>query len=310
MARAFQERDSSTLEVWLAYDLKRAADAPEGYATCSDDDTVYRVSETPVVRFATPDFDETDRRSPATVPDGDSPFPPQRTPPDDPIADWPVYLGSVTDRTADESYTIDGFGRPYAGLVGEEIVAPSGEATVQVGIESDEAFRFAVRLPTLVETAQPAVPRLAVDAEGRVIVAGQTTFLGNVEIDGILEIEAGAVESPEVPQPWTLSRAVVPGGNELRLEMAETSGSSVAVGTWSDDDQTFQSILTVDSDGTVTVHGDLVVEGGITHVGANFDPEAQALLISSFLSGITGTASVLSNFIGPASDPSGGTEIG
>ncbi len=88
--------------MWLAYDLVAGDPAPDGYASCFDaDDGSYRVVELPLLRYTVPDPNETDRRR-ATVPEGDRDFGPERTPPDDPIDDWPVFLGSVTRRRQDD----------------------------------------------------------------------------------------------------------------------------------------------------------------------------------------------------------------
>src|SRR3954454_7202647 len=115
---AFVARGTNRLDVWLAYQLLAAEPAPAGYASCTDKDTSYRLVEQPVLRYTAFDPDEVDRRRPGTVPVGDRDFPPARTAPDDPINDWPVFLATVT-RNPDGTYTIDGDGRPYAGLIGE-----------------------------------------------------------------------------------------------------------------------------------------------------------------------------------------------
>lgn len=284
--RAFTARGTDRLQVWLAYNLVAAGAAPEGYASCREgDDTSYRVVEQPLLRYTVPDPDETDRRHPGTVPDGDRDFGPTRTPPDDPIDDWPVFLGSVTRRRegGQDTYTIDSDDRPYAGLVGEEIRAPSGRASVQVGAEhDDDPFRFAVRIAD-VDLPDADVP-LAVLREGGVKVVGETTLLGNVEVGGVVEINAATTEvnlSSVDAQPWTLSRiADTDSHNELRLQMDGQLGAAdheVVIGAWttvtqSDGSQKekFSPCLTIGSDCTVIVHGDLVVEGSL--VGANRRP--------------------------------------
>ncbi len=312
--RAFVARATDRLEVWLAYNLVSTDEAPEGYASCvTGIDTSYRQVELPIVRYTVPDPDETDRRAPATVPDGDVGFGPARRPPDSPIDDWPVYLGSVTRTVEDgqETYTIDTDGRAYAGLVGEEIRAPSGRASVQVGAErDDDPFRFAVRVAGV---AAPELPRFAVLREGGVAVVGQTALLGNVSVGGVVEIEAG----PAVPdltgvaaEPWTLSHhADTNGRHELRLQMDGPLGSTdheVAVGTFKEvtkpdgsKAEEFSPCLTVSADCKVTVHGDLIVEGQLTAPdvkAAQLTTTAYSVVNAAFLSGVAGASNLIDTF--------------
>jgi len=271
--RAFTARNKDRLDVWLAYNLAAADPAPQGYASCTDgDDTTYRLVEQPLIRYTDPDPDETDRRRPATVPDGDRDFGPERTPPDDPIHDWPVFLGSVTRRSQDgrDIYTIDPDDRPYAGLVGEEIRAPSGRTSVQVGAEQEgDPYRFAVRVQGV---SHSEVPRLAVLQDGGVMIVGETSLLGNVEVGGVVEFTPGPTvnPSPPTPNPWTISHvADDKGRHELRMEMDGPLGatdSEVVIGAWTtageSQEPQFTRCLTIGSQ-TVTVHGDLVVEGDL-----------------------------------------------
>jgi hypothetical protein len=312
--RAFVARATDRLEVWLAYQLASSHEAPAGYASCATDtDTSYRQLEAPILRYTVPDPDETDRRAPATVPDGDVGFGPARTPPDSPTDDWPVYLGTVIRAVEDgqDTYTIDTDGRPYAGLVGEEICAPSGRASVQVGAErDDDPFRFAVRIAGV---AAPEVPRFAVLKEGGVAAVGQTSLLGNVSVGGVVEIEAG----PAVPdlaavaaEPWTLSHhADEDGRHELRLQMDGPLGSTdheVAIGTFKEvvkpdgsKAEEFAPCLTVSADGKVTVHGDLVVEGQLTAPDvkdAQLSTAAYSFVNAAFLGGVAGASNLMEMF--------------
>lgn len=312
--RAFTARDSNRLDVWLAYGLVAGDPAPPGYAPCAGtSETSYRLLEQPVVRYTVPDPDETDRRRPPTVPEGDRDFGPERTPPDDPIADWPVFLGTVTrtGQGAQTSYTVDLDGRPYAGLVGEEVRAASDRTWVQVGAESeDDPFRFAVRIAGVED---PEIPRLAVLSDGTAVVVGETALLGNVEIGGVLQIDAGPVVEDVAsvpPRPWTVSHvADQTGRNELRVQMDGVPGGpphEVVVGTWKrvalpdgSAKEQFVPCLTISSDCRVTVHGDLVVEGDLLDADRKpleLDQSSFSVLNATFLSGLAGASSLVDKF--------------
>jgi hypothetical protein len=308
MPAAFTARGTGILDVWISYQLVPAERAPTGYASCTEDDTTYRVVEQPVLRYTVPDLDRPDRRKPATVPEGDVNFGPDRTPPDDPIEDWPVFLATVT-RNPDGTFQVNSDGRPYAGLVGEAIRAASGRAWIQVGAErTDDPFRFAVRIDGV---PFPDIPRLCVRDDGDVEVAGKTTLVGNVEVGGGVEfaVDRTVAKLEDVPpQPWTLSRvADTLGHNEMRLEMdgpAGTVGHEVVIGTWKEPadpsaQEQFVPCLTIGSDRTVTVHGDLVVEGTLldgARAPMQWSDSARAVLNTAFLSGVGGASAVLRRF--------------
>lgn len=316
MPRAFTARATDELQVWIAYDLLGTEPAPPGYASCSDGaETTYRLSERPVLRYTVPDLDHPDPRRPATVPTGDHEFGPARTPPDDPTHDWPVYLGTVTRARegGTDTYTIDTDGRPLAGLVGEMIESVSGRTSVQVGAErDDDPFRFAVRVHEA--EGDPEVPRLSVLRDGDVAVVGRTALLGNVEIEGIVEIEAGPVvdDLAELPgQPWTLSQvADADGHRELRLAMEQTDAADeeVVIGSWTtrtnpdgSETEEFTPCLTVRSDCSVTVHGDLIVDGTLfadNRRPVEFGTQAYSVLNAAFLSGVAGAANLIDQYHG------------
>ncbi|GCE44098.1 hypothetical protein Rhow_008396 [Rhodococcus wratislaviensis] len=314
--RAFTARNTDRLDVWLAYNLVAGDPAPEGYASCAPgEETSYRLVEHPLLRYTVPDPDETDRRRPATVSEGDRDFGPERTPPDDPIHDWPVFLGSVTRHSQDgkDIYTIDPDDRPYAGLVGEEIRAPSGRTSVQVGAEQEgDPYRFAVRVRGV---SHSEVPRLAVLQDGGVAIVGETSLLGNVEVQGVIEITAG----PAVARPWTISHvADDKGRHELRMEMDGPLGaadSEVVIGTWTTPDGSeepqFSRCLTIGSE-TVTVHGDLVVKGKLLdkygdqlELGDSaLDDTAEAGANAAHQGGMGVTTGIVGSLYKPPPDPS------
>jgi len=324
--RAFTARNTDRLDVWLAYNLAATDPAPQGYASCTDGaDTTYRLVEQPLIRYTDPDPDETDRRRPATVPDGDRDFGPERTPPDDPIHDWPVFLGSVTRRSQDgrDGYTIDLDDRPYAGLVGEEIRAPSGRTSVQVGAEQEgDPYRFAVRVLDLEDT--PEVPRLAVLQDGGVMIVGKAFLLGSVEVGGVVEFTPGPTVnlSSLVARPWTISHVADDTGvHELRMEMdgLGATDSEVVIGTWTtqagSEKPQFSRCLTIGSE-KVTVHGDLVIEGNLYDSERNnlrlgdtaLDDTAEAGANAAFHGGMGVTTGIVGSFYEPPPKPPGPPE--
>ncbi len=320
---AFVEKGSDVLDVWLVYNRVGSDVAPRGYVGCGADGDAgfYRWQEQPLVRLAKPE-DPTNPRQPESVPAGDLDFDPSRTPPDDPQEDWPVFLGRVLRAPAnpDQPYSVDLADRPYVGLVGEAVVAPSGRARVQIGAEQEaDPWRFAVFVPDpeAHPEAYPAAgqpqPSLGINAAGETTVNGHTTLHGDLTLaGGAIEFQVGPARSrsdPEAPRPWRIYRyfraASTPQESdvyELRVEMAGgTAGrNQVVIGTWSADAETFVPCLTIADDCTVTVHGNLVVEGSLIEQQKRADPvlstEARAFLVSGLLSGIAGANVLLERF--------------
>jgi hypothetical protein len=291
---AFAGKGSDILDVWLVYD--RVGSAPQGYAGCGDDGDApfYRWQERPLIRLDVPDPAFPNRRQPESVPQGDLDFDPSRTPPDDPQEDWPVFLGQIRFDPAnpDQPYSVDLADRPYVGLVGEAIDAPSGRARVQIGAELDtDPRRFAVFVPEADPGVHPSPARLEIKDTGEIGVRGQTTLYGDLKVaGGAVEFGAGVARSA---QPWHLYHHQDEDINELRLEMAAGSNglNQVVVGYWSSEEEAFKPCLTIADNCIVTVHGNLVVEGQIEFRGetpSQLDTVASQFALSSFLSGVGG----------------------
>jgi hypothetical protein len=304
---AFVDKGSDTLDVWLAYDRLGSDSAPSGYASCESSgmETFYRWQEQPQVYLEAPDPAYPDPRQPKGVLLGDTGFDATRTPPDDPQRFWPVFLGRVSHNSAsqDQPYSVDLSARPYAGLVGEAVVAPSGRARVQVGSEqTKDKNRFAVFIPSSADK-----PQFSIGQDGSVDLAGDTTVHGKLAIAaGSLEFGVAPAESP---LPWHVYRYLeTAGGNvassELRIEIDSGSGglNQLVVGSWSEKQNKFVPALTVADDGTVTVHGDLVVEGTVsgptdatdpTTVKGPLTPAAQSFVTGSLMAGAAGASALL-----------------
>jgi hypothetical protein len=303
---AFDDSGSEVLNVWLVYDTINSDQAPPGYAGCgnSGGGPYYRVQELAQVRPLPPDPEFPDPRDPGGVLDGDAGFVPSRRPPDDPQRYWPVFLGKVTRQQTNPQrpFAIDLSGRPYIGLVGESVVAPSGRARLEIG---SEAAGDENRLALFILDGNPRQqPALKIDKAGATNFAGSATVHGDVKlVAGAIEFGVGAVAAP---QPWRIYRNQETRSaigketevNELRIEMAAGAGGNnqVVIGHWSATDNRFTPCLTVDDQCNVTVHGNLIVkgltEGKVSTAGGlvpgPFSPAAAAFVTSGLLSGLGG----------------------
>jgi hypothetical protein len=290
---AFVDLDTNELQVWMDYATTAAGAPPKGYAACGTNGSgqFYRVVERPRLRLSKPDRTSTPRLPGSVIP-ADRTFDATRAAPED--RNWPVFLGTVTanPKTPDTPFTIDLSGRPYAGLIGEGVTAPSGRARVQIGAESvQDQNRFAVFIP-----AADATPRLAIQQDGKLSARGETTVEGNLTVTGgALEIGVGPAASP---QPWRVYRVEAQDAegtshNELRIEMegGDNGLNQIVFGAWSAKENKFKPCLTIAEDGTVTVSGNLVIKGKLdvnpeNIVAGQLTTDAKAFLASGVLAGI------------------------
>jgi len=319
---AFDDKASEELDVWMLYDRLGSDRAPRGYSDCGEEGSFYRWQERPLVRFDVPDPAFPDPREPESVPPGDIPFDPSRTPPDEVSDDWPVFLGRIRRDRSDPkktTYAVDLTGRPYVGLVGAAIQAPwDREIRVELGGDQQTGLPVFAVFP-----GPKRDPALAIDGAGSFKLRGPMTLHGDLEIrNGYLELGVVAAGGPSIaePRPWRIYRHSAAAteetnedglrevAEELRIEMG-AEGSQVAVGAWSAQEKKFAPCLTVRRGGSgspcvVTVHGNLVVEGELREqsVKANqsLSAAAQQFRLASLLSGVGG-----SNFFISREDPDG-----
>lgn len=312
-AGVFADTGSDTLEVWIEYDRVGSDPAPSGYAGCGDEDgaPAYRWQERPLVTLEVPDPAFTDRRRPETVAPGDVAFVPFRTPPDDPLRRFPLFLGQILAPVkAGDPPTLDLNGRPYVGLVGDSVRDPADRAWIQLGAQDDDdpnAFAVYVRVDD--PQARYDEPRLAVLRDGSVELDGDTTVTGDVTLRGSALVFGEGPERAADDRPWRTYHVhdAATDTHELRIEMARpapggTLGTNrVVVGSFAKDPDggppAFHACLTISDDGTVTVHGDLVVTGRIFaaggEAGAQLSAQARQFIASSFLSGVGGGSALL-----------------
>lgn len=330
---AFDDKDSDVLDVWLLYQRLGTDPAPNGYAGCvaEEDDAdekvpFYRWQEHARIRLDVPDPAFPDRRQPESVPEGDLEFDASRTPPDDPQDDWPVFLGQVQrvwlDPSQPPTYSRNMDDRPYAGLIGEAVAAPSGRALLQIGAErADDSRRFAVFVPAPDPKDKHPQPWLEIDAAGEVDIRGRTMLHGDLQLEsGVAEFGVGETRSRRT-SPWRIYRHVQRDcenagpssegqpemiAHQLRIEMDAGRGrqgqkgyNQVVIGSWSADDGAFQPCLTVRDDCRVIVSGNLVVRGRIIETAirplASFSEEARGFGQAAMLTGIGGASSLLDN---------------
>ena len=332
----FDDKGRDALDVWLVYDRQAGGQAAEGYAGCrpknnrchhvTEDEngrcncqtngnqpagdlnencngsapSPYRWQEYPILRVGRPDAASPDRRKPVQVPDGDIPFGASRTAPDDPNAEWPVFLGQIqrnrSEPTEPFSYRVDMDGRPYAGLVGEAVFSPSGRTWVQIGAEKDgDPYRFAVFIPE----ADKNNPRLDIDQSGNVGIQGATTMHGKLTMKGgAIALQAGIAETKI---PWTIYRYNDNGQDQLRIQMegaVQGKENRVVVGYWSAEENKFIPCLTVKDNCQVEINGDLDVRGRIeadSFVLPSFTLTAEQYLLTSALMGISGGGTLTSS---------------
>jgi hypothetical protein len=315
----FDDKLADALDVWAIYSRKAGDTGDPAYQPCAPRDALspYRWDETAGVEttksvdrlFPDPTLGIPEYRQPRGVAADDLDFQPFRQPPDDPSVRWPVFLGRI-DRVKAQgktTFTIDTGGRPYAGARAESILAPSREAWLQVGTGGDDnPYRFAVFLGAPDQDPSTISPRLSLEQNGNWTIRGNTSIEGDLTVDGgAVAFEQG--EAYATRKPWRIYRVhdtepdPATGADrdfdELRIEMAERGAApdapvnQVSIGVWSAEDKKFKPCLTIADDGTVTVHGDLIVQGTLnpqTRVEAALSAEAASLAVGAAMSGVVG----------------------
>jgi hypothetical protein len=291
-AAAFDDHGGGPADVWLLYGRVAATPPLRGRWDCGPGKHP-RWREEPCIRL-TEAREPLEPRTPPGVRAGWLDYRPDEPPPDGPVPAWPVFLGRVTPPDFDPDLAK----RPYAGLVGESVRHPGGREALRVG--GDEGG-LAVRL----RDADGAWSEpLAVDATGNTTVSGDTTLDGELVVTGV-DARAGGLSFtplaavPEEAAPWRAYRAVVPDGertlNQLRFEVGHPGDKGdplrygLGVGSV-DDTGAFERALTVMSNCTVVVGGNVVVEGLVAYGPLRADPDDprfRAAVLLRYMRGIT-----------------------
>lgn len=307
--RAFDEKGSDTLDVQIEYQFQASDPRSQRFRGCEDDDAAsfYRRQEQPLIRLIKPSPNNLNRREPESVPQGDLGFEPFRAPPDDPQQDWPVFLGQfIRERQKPGqpyTYRVSHADRPYVGLVGAHIQAPSGLARLELGpAGANDTRRFGLFVCDTRPVSGSSPPErlaLAIDRTGALAIHEPTIAHGNLIMDGgALEFRAGVVGAGE--RPWQMyyvdakAQAGKAVNRELRIEVPRAQECSVVIGGWDPDAKEFKPFLTVGTvkvddslEHQVTVHGDLIVQGKLDEPKKRAEPRinqsAQALIFANAL---------------------------
>jgi hypothetical protein len=255
LSTAFDELGADSLDVSLVY--RRTVDPSGDYAVA-----------TPAIQLDRAQVLGTDRRQPDVAP-GDETFDATGTAPDDNAHPAPVYLGTITRDPAKPASTpvISGTAeRPYVGARAAQVFTPAGDARLALGPD----------VAVYAGSADAAALRWARGDSD----PGQLEIGGALLLGGDLHLAGGRVVLPQPlaegssPNPgWQLDHVQTTGASgtaveQLRLVLGDpaTTGAATEFVIGSFSNGQFTPCLTVAADGTVTVHGNLVVQG-------NFDPQ-------------------------------------
>lgn len=188
-------------------------------------------------------------------------FGPTDDPPDDPAQEAPLFLGQLRrpDRPGDPPI-IDESGRAYVELRASAVTAAEGTARIELAGADGP---FAVYSGT---DPGDLSRRLALNADGELTVENALTVDGELTIGGQLSFQPG----PEA-KGWGVQLVSVPAESvsELRVQMGPSTGAEshrTVIGSCGKSGK-FEPLLTVRDDGTVTVNGDMVVNGTVTADG-------------------------------------------
>lgn len=295
---AFQQLGTDALDVWLLYKLVADTPLQRGRWECGPGQHD-RWREEAHVRLAPADTGSFDPLRPAEFSNQDLTFGPEKTPPDEPVREWPVYLGQISGNTATPNMA----NRRYVGLLGESVTAPSGCARMQVGSETaSDSRRFAVNLA---DQTGVFTERLAIDRHGNTTVNGNTVLhqyatMPVTTFDPVAQI-------PQVASPWQIYHTIVTQDSitnqQLRFEIDHPGDKgdpvqySLVITTTQDPQQ--EPCLSISADGTVIVNGNLTVQGRLIEGAIQADPSDPRFgfaLLNHWLEGLVTASNKLDAF--------------
>jgi len=247
---AFDELGTDSVDVSLVYN--RQVEPSRDYAV-----------EMPVIQVDRAQDPGTDRRHPKVSP-GDENFDATGVAPRDNLHAWPVYLGTITrDPTAPTKPPVITGDRPYVGARAARVMTPAGDAHLDLGLD------VAVYAGT---DGKPVLRWAHGDAQSR-----RLEVSGALSLGGDLRVNGGRVVLPQPPPAgtndnpgWQLDHVTTTRSGvtveQLRLVLGDPAikgnSTELVIGCFANGQ--FKPCLTVAADGTVTVHGNLVVEGTAT----------------------------------------------
>jgi uncharacterized repeat protein (TIGR01451 family) len=300
--------------------VESAVEVAVDIGTSGDRDVWLSLAAGDVVTVCVSPAGSVDPHRPPGVPPTDLSYPPHMAVHPAPGA-WPVYLGRVKKIGAE--VTVDEDGRVWVTATGEAVTAPSGRARLQVGADSStDPARFAVATKASGDPEGPMATRMTIGAAGDLTVTGATTLSGGLEIftpkslsdDTHTGVRFRPTATPAAAAPWTCYRTRVERNgrtvDRLVVEIlhpgkgGDPAGNRFVVGTNDlvGGNKVFRPCLSVDADGTVTVHGALQVTGLVAESPIEADPadprfaEAAA---AGFVQGSVGTATTVDGYFAP-----------
>lgn len=312
-AGVFNELGDDAVDVWLVYDLADANVPQRGSWSCGSGKNT-RAAEHAIL-YLTAAAQNAERlptevpREPVEVPSADLPFLPHRMPPDDPSMQWPVYLGTIgaiNKPNYDPRLLL-----PFATLTGELVTAASGVARMQVGSELQNDSRlFAV---SLANAAGKSIERVGIDRDGNTFITGNTTVKKSLTATNSsdLHVRVGPARmlrfrplaaTPAAAAPWKIYRTSVKENlpnqqqrtiQQLRFEIAHPGDKAAPELSWlaigkRDAAGVFTPCFTVSADCTLTIEGDLRVDGQLVEGPVQpdaTDPRFAGLIAQEWLVG-------------------------
>ena len=169
------DNECRAVDVWLLYGRAPYTPRQRGRRQCGPGRHSRWREEARLRLMAVPDASVIDPRHPPGVPAADLESDLFSRLTEDPEREWPVYLGRVRRAGGDSAYAVAAAVLPYARLVGETIVAPSGQARMQLGKETGQpSHRFAIG-------PDDSEAWLSLDRAGDLGIPGQLTVYGDGE---------------------------------------------------------------------------------------------------------------------------------
>jgi hypothetical protein len=327
--------DREVIDFWLTY---RLLDDPADNSRAREEAWLKLV-------HVDPNEPKVDPRHPPWVPASDWEFRPHQEPQDDPEKEWPVYLGRIRFNKSEGRVTLElleEVERPYASLLGWRIVAPWRDQWLQIGNEySGDNKRFAVSLPDTVTGNN--TDRWVIDNKGDTTLRGTlqlaplsgTNFgKGNLHLLSAAtnQAEPSGIEFAPLDVPpaqaasWQIYAIAASQQQNLHAQLRfEIANPGQKQGDpehyeWvigSQDQASFNPLLSVRADGTVVINGDLTIKGQFIQgpIQADIDDERfQDELLKRWTGGLTRAGGVVDasyklelkiGIIAPSSVPSG-----
>lgn len=284
---AFVEHDNDELDVWLRYGKQPSDKVRSTKASCNGNGQATRDREYPIIELRVPSPATANRREPPELSEAELNFSVTSTSPDDPNIRWPVFLGQIVreplnPERSEFDFRVNPADRPYVGLRGERVVAPSERAMMQLGAESTHSpYRFAISVPDA--ASQPGVPqstqptknglvdnaRIFVDRENNVGIHGDTTVHGDFTI-----AEGHSIIFEDQPTDEIAGVGVTPGSSIDRIEpwqiyrvlrSTPAKDSEQTASTPTDNNREHNNRADNDDSGTVVLTNELrIVMDGLT----------------------------------------------